>query len=88
MRRQWRERRRRRLRKLHCSRKELDAERLRAEATAADAREELAAHFEEHEIVDLLLCCGATVMLNRYATALQLPLAPSHIELLAEKGWL
>lgn len=52
------------------------------------AREELAAHFEEHEIVDLLLCCGATVMLNRYSTALQLPLAPAHIELLAEKGWL
>jgi AhpD family alkylhydroperoxidase len=52
------------------------------------ARQELRAHFEEHEVVDLLLCCGATVMLNRYATALQLPLAPAHIDLLTEKGWL
>ena len=28
------------------------------------------------------------MMLNRYATALELPLAPAHIEILTEKGWL
>ena len=51
-------------------------------------RKELSTHFEEHEIVDLLICVGATMMLNRYATALELPLAPAHIEVLTSKGWL
>ena len=53
-----------------------------------DARKELLEHFEEHEVVDLLICSGATVMLNRYATTLELPMAAAHIEVLTEKGWL
>ena len=50
-------------------------------------RMELSEHYE-HEIVDLLICVGATMMLNRYATALELPLAAAHIDVLASKGWL
>ena len=51
-------------------------------------RRELSKYYEEHEIVDLLICVGATMMLNRYATALELPLAAAHIDVLASKGWL
>ena len=61
---------------------------LTAGALTEAARQELLEHYEEHEVVDLLICSGATVMLNRYATALELPLAPAHIEILTEKGWL
>ena len=51
-------------------------------------RKRASEHYEEHEIVDLLICVGATMMLNRYATALELPLAAAHIDVLASKGWL
>ena len=34
----------------------------------------IVAGFEQHEIVELVVCAGATVMLNRLCTALELPL--------------
>lgn len=48
----------------------------------------LAAHFQDHEVVELTLLVGATMMLNRYCTALQLPLTPETLDRLAEEGWL
>lgn len=37
------------------------------------ARNALRPHFADHEIVELTLLVGATLMLNRFATALELP---------------
>ena len=46
----------------------------------------LSAHFEPHQVVELTLCVGATLMLNRYCTALALPTAPGHLARLAAEG--
>ena len=35
-------------------------------------------HFSESETVELTLLCAATLMLNRYCTALELPASPGH----------
>jgi len=40
------------------------------------ARIALGRHWADHEIVELTLLIGATLMLNRFATALELPTAP------------
>ncbi len=45
------------------------------------------AHFEDAEVVELTLLVGATVMLNRYATALELPIAAAHRALLQREGF-
>lgn len=42
-------------------------------AVPAEARSALTAHWADHEIVELTLLVGATMMLNRFATALELP---------------
>jgi AhpD family alkylhydroperoxidase len=42
--------------------------------------------FADHQIVDLTMTVGATVMLNRYATALALPTAPDTLRRLAREG--
>jgi AhpD family alkylhydroperoxidase len=37
-------------------------------------------HFADHEVVELTLLAGATAMLNRFCTALELPTSPSTLE--------
>lgn len=51
------------------------------------ALEALAGHYAAPQIVELTLVAAATIMLNRYATALDLPVAPAHLATLAEHGW-
>ena len=51
-----------------------------------DLKEEFKKHFKEAEVVELTLLAGATVMLNRYATALDLPVAATHLEFLKNEG--
>ena len=46
-----------------------------------------AAWFSEAEIVELTLLVGVTLLLNRYATSLALPVDPSTIERLAREGF-
>jgi AhpD family alkylhydroperoxidase len=43
-------------------------------------------HFSEHELVELALLAGATAMLNRFCTALELPAGPATLARLAEGG--
>jgi AhpD family alkylhydroperoxidase len=47
---------------------------------------ELQAHFSPAEIVELTLVAGATIMLNRYCTALDLPTSAGTLERLAAEG--
>ena len=42
-------------------------------------------HYTEAEMVEITLLAGATMMLNRYATAFDLPTAPAATERLAEE---
>ncbi|MBM76711.1 MAG: hypothetical protein CMK59_14990 [Proteobacteria bacterium] len=49
-------------------------------------KQEMNTHFDEAEIVELTLLVGATVMLNRYATALSLPVDPTHLTYLQAEG--
>ena len=44
-------------------------------------------HFEDHEIVELALLVGTTMMLNRFCTGLGLPTAPGTIERLTADGF-
>ena len=57
-----------------------------AKPISESLKQELAAHFDEAEIVELTLLVGATVMLNRYATALSLPVDPTHLAFLKSEG--
>ena len=50
-------------------------------------KEDMKQHYSEAEIVEFSLCIGATIMLNRYATALSLPVDPQHILMLNEHGF-
>ena len=43
-------------------------------------------HYSEPEVVELTLLCAATVMLNRYCTALELPTSPATLQRLAAEG--
>ncbi len=54
----------------------------------AGAGVELREHFSEPEVVELTLLCAATVMLNRYCTALELPASPATLQRLAAEGLL
>ena len=45
------------------------------------------ANFADHEIVEITVLVGATMLLNRYATALQLPVGATTIERLAQEGF-
>jgi AhpD family alkylhydroperoxidase len=53
----------------------------------AAAREEFKTHFAEHEIVEITLLIGATMLLNRYATSLELPVSPDTLARLAKEGF-
>jgi AhpD family alkylhydroperoxidase len=44
-------------------------------------------HFAEHEIVELTLTITVTMLLNRYATSLQLPVGESTLTRLAQEGF-
>lgn len=50
--------------------------------------EELQAHHPPEAITELTMLVGATLMLNRYATSLQLPTSPDTLERLREEGLL
>jgi AhpD family alkylhydroperoxidase len=52
-----------------------------ADADAARLRE----YFAEHEIVELTLLAGATLMLNRFCTALELPTSEATLERLSAR---
>ena len=56
-------------------------------ALAAPANEAVKANYPDHEIVEITVLIGATMLLNRYATALQLPVGASTLERLAEEGF-
>jgi AhpD family alkylhydroperoxidase len=51
-----------------------------------DLKKEFKKLFSEAEVVELTLLVGATIMLNRYATALELPVAATHLEFLKNEG--
>jgi AhpD family alkylhydroperoxidase len=51
------------------------------------ARREARAHLEDPELVELTLLVGATLLLNRFCTALELPTSPKVLGRLAEEGW-
>ena len=46
----------------------------------------LGKHFDDGSVVELTVCATATLMLNRYATALQLPTSPETLARLAREG--
>lgn len=52
-----------------------------------DVTSAMKASFAEHEIVELTLVTGTTMLLNRYATALRLPVGDSTIVRLAADGF-
>jgi AhpD family alkylhydroperoxidase len=56
------------------------------QSISSDLKSEFKKHFNEAEVVELTLLVGATVMLNRYATALDLPVAATHLEFLKNEG--
>ncbi len=43
-------------------------------------------HYGEPEVAELTLLCAATVMLNRFCTALELPVRPATLQRLASEG--
>ena len=57
-------------------------------AVSPRANDAVKASFADHEIVELTLLIGATMLLNRYATALQLPVGAATIERLIVEGFL
>ena len=52
-----------------------------------DAFNALSAAFAAPDVVELTVVAGVTLMLNRYATALDLPVDPNHVAQLAQYGW-
>jgi AhpD family alkylhydroperoxidase len=56
-------------------------------AVPAAARRAAAAHLGDPDLVELTLLVGATLLLNRFCTALELPTAPEVLRRLAEDGW-
>jgi AhpD family alkylhydroperoxidase len=53
----------------------------------AAARAALLARFGDPEVVELTLLVAATIMLNRFCTALELPTSPKVLRRLAAEGW-
>ncbi len=47
----------------------------------------LAMHFEPHQVVELTLCVSATLMINRYCTALALPVSDRCRQRLRQEGF-
>ena len=58
-----------------------------ARSSCSRRRRRVARMFAEAEIVELTLLVGVTLLLNRYATSLGLPVDPSTIERLAREGF-
>jgi AhpD family alkylhydroperoxidase len=54
----------------------------------AEVREALRAHWDDHEIVELTVLVGATMLLNRYASALELPVAEATVRRLTTEDLL
>jgi AhpD family alkylhydroperoxidase len=48
--------------------------------------DELRRHFSDAQVVELTLVAGATVMLNRFATAFDLPTSEAHLRRIARAG--
>lgn len=44
------------------------------------------AHWAEHDLIEVCVTVGATLMLNRFATGLQLPTSPEVLQRLASEG--
>jgi len=55
-------------------------------AVSEALRDDLRAHFEDPEVVELTLVVGVTMMLNRFCTSLKLPTSPEVLVRLAEEG--
>jgi AhpD family alkylhydroperoxidase len=53
------------------------------EAARRAARE----HLQDPELVEVTLLVGATLLLNRFCSALELPTSPKVLRRLAEEGW-
>jgi AhpD family alkylhydroperoxidase len=51
------------------------------------AQREASLHLSEAELVELTLLVGATLLLNRFCTALELPTSPKALGRLADEGW-
>lgn len=51
-----------------------------------DARGDVLAHWADHEVVELTTVIGATLLLNRFATALGLPTSPDTLDRLSREG--
>lgn len=56
-------------------------------AVDADVTAGVKEHFEDYELVELANTIGATMMLNRFCTALDLPVAPETLSRLAAGGY-
>jgi AhpD family alkylhydroperoxidase len=56
-------------------------------AIDADVSARMTAAFADHEVVELTLLVATTLLLNRYATALQLPVGDGTISRLANDGF-
>lgn len=52
-----------------------------------DVLTQLKQHFAEPDVVELTMTACTTILLNRYATALDLPVADAHTTFLAKYGW-
>jgi AhpD family alkylhydroperoxidase len=65
----------------------VDAVALGSGPVPAAAREALRSRVGDPALVELTLLVGATVMLNRFCTALDLPTSPKVLRRLAEEGW-
>jgi alkylhydroperoxidase family enzyme len=63
-----------------------DAVALGPQEVRNDLKKEFKKHFSEAKLVELTMLVGATIMLNRYATALELPVAATHLEFLKNEG--
>lgn len=63
-----------------------DAVHAGGELELSAARRLLAPHHEDGGVVELTVCATATLMLNRYATSLALPVDPQTLARLADEG--
>jgi AhpD family alkylhydroperoxidase len=56
-------------------------------AVPGEVHAALRAHLADHEVVELTLLAATTLLLNRFCTALQLPVADGTLARLAEEGF-
>jgi AhpD family alkylhydroperoxidase len=55
-------------------------------AVGHDIRSTLRQHWDDHEVVELTIVITATMLLNRYATSLELPVSAATLDRLAVEG--